>query len=409
MSPCRSDSLSLGVFFSDQPPFVDQPSSRKTMACRCNTHILSQFVRSVTQIDLSATPSLAAAGKLQRPSIRTSPATRAFRSQQITSRSYSAAAESRLEQWPKSRDDVVPQSSDENATVEFSLDAIDAIAAEAARPQREGVEYKAFREEGTRTNDDYETPLKSLLKNPPREKSVPLQLPTNSEHAGFKIRYDKTRPGPTNKRSLKFGIQEEGGEEVDRRLPKQDDWVPPPREAWMKQKATIKEKFPEGWAPLKKLSPDAMAGIRALHAQAPDRMTTDVLANEFKVSPEAIRRILKSKWTPSPEEESEREARWFKRGTQVWTRWSEMGIKPPKKWREQGVPRPEWMLNKRRDKKDKYKYEAPPMPDLVTTRVPTTATRTVTTKAGKEDSEEADFEAYFDSLGEMDDLGNRIL
>ncbi|KAH7061211.1 hypothetical protein B0J12DRAFT_553139, partial [Macrophomina phaseolina] len=72
---------------------------------------------------------------------------------------------------------------------------------------------------------------------------------------------------------------------------------------WMVQKEALKEKFgKEGWQPRKKLSPDAMDGIRQLHASDPDTYTTPVLANEFKVSPEAIRRILKSKWRPKEEE-----------------------------------------------------------------------------------------------------------
>lgn len=118
---------------------------------------------------------------------------------------------------------------------------------------------------------------------------------------------------------------------------------PPPREAWKVQKAALKEKFPEGWRPMKRLSPDAVAGIRALHAQFPDQYTTPQLARQFEVSAEAIRRILKSKWTPSPEEEEMRQERWFRRGKSVWSRYAELGMKPPQKWRREGVARdPSW-------------------------------------------------------------------
>lgn len=114
-------------------------------------------------------------------------------------------------------------------------------------------------------------------------------------------------------------------------------------EYWRAQKAALKEKFPEGWNPKKKLSPDALAGIRALHAQFPVEYSTEVLANKFEVSPEAIRRILKSKWVPDAEEEIERQDRWFKRGKQVWSRWAELGKKPPRKWRKEGIVRkPFW-------------------------------------------------------------------
>ncbi|KYK61186.1 hypothetical protein DCS_02327 [Drechmeria coniospora] len=111
------------------------------------------------------------------------------------------------------------------------------------------------------------------------------------------------------------------------------------REKWQTQKAALKEKFPEGWKPRKRLSPDALAGIRALNAQFPDVYTTEALADKFQVSAEAIRRILKSKWQPSVEEETDRQERWFKRGIQVWERQAALGIKPPRKWRREGIVR----------------------------------------------------------------------
>ncbi|OLN92003.1 Required for respiratory growth protein 9, mitochondrial [Colletotrichum chlorophyti] len=118
-----------------------------------------------------------------------------------------------------------------------------------------------------------------------------------------------------------------------------EDGTKPKREHWQIQKEALKKKFPEGWKPLKRLSPDAMAGIRALHAQFPQEYTLRVLADKFEVSPEAIRRILKSKWQAAPEEEEKRQERWFRRGVSVWTRYAEMGVKPPSKWRREGVAR----------------------------------------------------------------------
>lgn len=110
------------------------------------------------------------------------------------------------------------------------------------------------------------------------------------------------------------------------------------REPWQTQKKALSEKFgPTGWLPRKRLSPDALEGIRALHAQYPDKFTTPILADQFKVSPEAIRRILKSKWRPKDEEEEKRRRRWESRGENIWSQMVEMGIKPPKKWRDMGV------------------------------------------------------------------------
>ncbi|KAF2622655.1 required for respiratory growth protein 9, mitochondrial [Macroventuria anomochaeta] len=112
------------------------------------------------------------------------------------------------------------------------------------------------------------------------------------------------------------------------------------RPAWQAEKEAMKKKLNgEAWNPRKKLSPDTMEGIRHLHQTQPDKFTTPVLAEHFKVSSEAIRRILKSKWQPSDEEHEERMQRWDKRGERIWSNLVEMGIKPPKKWRDMGVGR----------------------------------------------------------------------
>ena len=103
----------------------------------------------------------------------------------------------------------------------------------------------------------------------------------------------------------------------------------PQREHWQIQKDALKMKFGEqGWSPRKKLSPDTMEGIRALHEQFPQKYTTPVLAEQFKVSPEAIRRILKSKWRPSAEKMEERRGRWAKRHDRIWDAQAEMGLRP---------------------------------------------------------------------------------
>lgn len=112
------------------------------------------------------------------------------------------------------------------------------------------------------------------------------------------------------------------------------------RPAWQAEKEAMRRKLDgEAWNPRKKLSPDTMEGIRHLHQTQPEKFTTPVLAEHFKVSSEAIRRILKSKWRPSDAEHDERMRRWDKRGERIWSNLVEMGIKPPKKWREMGVGR----------------------------------------------------------------------
>lgn len=102
-------------------------------------------------------------------------------------------------------------------------------------------------------------------------------------------------------------------------------------EDWRVQKAALKEKFAGGWNPPKKLSPDALDGIRHLHSKAPEQFTTAVLAEEFEMSPEAIRRILKSKWRPSEDEMESRRKRWEKRHDRIWSRMAELGLRPKTK------------------------------------------------------------------------------
>ncbi|EAQ84017.1 hypothetical protein CHGG_10421 [Chaetomium globosum CBS 148.51] len=133
------------------------------------------------------------------------------------------------------------------------------------------------------------------------------------------------------------------------------NWAEPKtKEPWRIQKEALAKKFPEGWKPRKKLSPDALVGIRMLHQQFPDEYTTETLAQKFEVSPEAIRRILKAKWVADPETEVERQARWHNRGKQVWTKWAALGKKPPRKWRAEGIVRdPIWNEPRGPNHKDK--------------------------------------------------------
>lgn len=64
----------------------------------------------------------------------------------------------------------------------------------------------------------------------------------------------------------------------------------------------IKSSFPEGWSPPHKLSRQAMDGLRVLHMHDPETFSTPMLAERFRISPEAVRRILRSKWEPSPDQ-----------------------------------------------------------------------------------------------------------
>ncbi|CAA7264334.1 unnamed protein product [Cyclocybe aegerita] len=91
---------------------------------------------------------------------------------------------------------------------------------------------------------------------------------------------------------------------------------PTPHE-YKAHREALRKEFPEGWSPPRKLSREAMDALRQLNRMDPDKFTTPILADKFKISPEAVRRILKSRWEPSAEkrmtlvlrERKEREAK----------------------------------------------------------------------------------------------------
>ncbi|KAK2875415.1 hypothetical protein FQN49_001613 [Arthroderma sp. PD_2] len=108
-----------------------------------------------------------------------------------------------------------------------------------------------------------------------------------------------------------------------------------PQPAWGVQKKALKAKFEEGWKPRKKVSPDTMESIRKLHDMDSIKFSTKNLAEQFKISPEAIRRILKSRWQATEAEEADRRERWEKRKTRIREQMLELGLmhtdRPPKK------------------------------------------------------------------------------
>ena len=245
-----------------------------------------------------------------------------------------------------------------DAFVEFSPEAVEAIAVELA-PQESSQRHQT-------PSMEYETPLKSLMKDLPVEKPRPTAAAvsrttfrrTKVENESFTLHYSSPRSTDSSVKLASRSVPKPAG---------RDDWKPPAREHWQIDKEALSKKFPGGWNPPKRLSPDAVAGIRALHAQMPERYTTEALSQEFGVTAEAIRRILKSKWSPSPEEETDRQRRWLKRGQQVWSRYAELGLKPPKAWREMGIGqgKPEWMT--RKQEWTKRQQEPRILPALVTT------------------------------------------
>lgn len=215
---------------------------------------------------------------------------------------------------PVPKNELAKAQSD-GAIFEFSPEAIDALASQIRQSSIADAPPPPER-----------TSSRKKIGNEP----VPTIKPAQEELGRFKG--SKT----TNSKGFKESEDNVWTEESPK---EKEPWMEP----WMIQKNALKDKFPEGWRSRKRLSPDALDGIRALHAQFPEQYTTPVLADQFKVSPEVIRRILKSKWRPSPEEDIKRQERWFNRGKNVWSNMVSLGFKAPKVWRREGIVRePSW-------------------------------------------------------------------
>jgi hypothetical protein len=128
-------------------------------------------------------------------------------------------------------------------------------------------------------------------------------------------------------------------------------------ETWKIEKlGSMKKVAGQPWAPAKRLSPEALEGIRTLHAQHPEKFPTPKLAELFQVSSEVIKRILRSKWKSNAEEAADRERRWEGRGQDTFNTLVESGaIKT-------------WAIRKRerkeREKRLKYKTVADDGPSM---------------------------------------------
>jgi hypothetical protein len=347
------------------------------MSCLCATNTLRLFLRSIVQLDLPA--STIASNHSRNTAIRRHSA-RAIRELHSTPKrldssritllgddlhlrngvpgSTQAAVELRTERHPaeKSADGA------DSAFAELSPQSIDDIAAELtteASPTMSRAE--SFSKPGIKSTGRGGVASKTTFRR------------TKVQSKSLAIHYSSPRT-PGNAPSEAHKASKSDGNNPEKSTGK-DDWIPPPREPWQIYKEALQKKFPDGWNPRKRLSPDALAGIRALHAQMPEVYTCTTLAASFQVSPDAIRRILKSKWSPDAEEETDRQRRWFNRGKQIYIKHAATGQKPPRKWRDLGIGKgkPAWKT---------AKQTKAPLPALITTarRAPPT------TRVNSEDS-----------------------
>lgn len=355
------------------------------MPCLCSANTLRLFIKSIAHVDIPSSVVVRASPRqFQKTSIRCFTSTRAIHEQHSSSGRNDPASVSsdrtiafdRPSQNSPKSPGLKPglegsngegnqqasniQVDEKSAFVDLSPESIDSLAtelvAESARKGSVEAGRGGLTPKGRRDAASSDGPSRTSrrAKTQNTEDAIRSSSPPTSLKAAATA-FSESKPGTIpNARSPDT---------------KEDEWTPPPREHWQIDKAALKEKFPDGWNPRKRLSPDALAGIRALHAQMPEQYTTAVLAETFKVSPEAMRRILKSKWAPNADEEMDRQRRWFNRGKNIYTKHAELGLKPPKRWRDLGIGngKPEWKKRKAAEREAAAAFAKEPLPALITT------------------------------------------
>lgn len=316
------------------------------MACSCRTVALRIFARSLAQVHAPTTQYArstwpANSPRLPNPNISIAPN---YRQAHTLAESSNTAAEETEAQKMASEDQRRPQTEEkvQSSSSQPSEPAGEEDRLFTIKPRSKNAARKA-----ARYPKQPDPPLSSETQGHPEEKPYKDQrLGTSAEEPKTSAEEPTEQPKKTKK--LREKKRQDRAEKQARRVEqeaaraKDKEEREDNRPEWLKQKQTLKKKFPEGWRPPKRLSPDALDGIRVLHQQFPDMYTTAALAKKFEVSPEAIRRILRAKWEPTAEEEESRQKRWFNRGVSVWQRYAELGMQPPRRWREAGVQASPW-------------------------------------------------------------------
>ncbi|KAI5970599.1 RRG9 [Candida margitis] len=120
------------------------------------------------------------------------------------------------------------------------------------------------------------------------QKDEPTKLASGS--------YAQSLPSTNNKSKYepKTLLEEMKLAELSRKTSDSPNHTVPP---WIKRQLTQKSKY-DRWNPKRKLSRQEMIKVKELKETFPQYRTVD-LAQFFHISPEAIRRILKSKWVPN--------------------------------------------------------------------------------------------------------------
>ncbi|KAI7788666.1 mitochondrion organization and biogenesis protein [Diaporthe eres] len=310
------------------------------MACSCRTSALQIFVRSLAQVHAPSTQHARSAWLSTRPRLpsRNISIASYYRRAHTTAGSSNVVAQEEQGQQalPEDHHKAQPEREPTSSTLQ-------------SRPAESSIEHDRLFSITKPSSKNAIRKAARYRKQPTGSHEQAKESPETVQKAGDSAderteKAKKDKNGKKGKKLLDGADERPGKERIERQAANARSREPRTgeRPVWLKQKEALKQKFPEGWRPPKRLSPDALEGIRVLHQQFPDMYTTEALATKFEVSPEAIRRILRAKWEPTAEEEEDRQRRWFNRGVSVWQRYAELGRQPPRRWREAGVEASPW-------------------------------------------------------------------
>lgn len=142
-----------------------------------------------------------------------------------------------------------------------------------------------------------------------------------SEKLGIQRTVEEIRKDEIVRKRIEKRLRERRERDKDKELRKWDNMISSKQEPeleqeeveedtrpdWKKHKEAIKERFPGGWAPPKRISREAMDLLRTAHKVDPETNSVPVLSQRFKISPEAVRRVLKSRFELDRNERDKRE------------------------------------------------------------------------------------------------------
>jgi len=332
------------------------------MACSCRTAALRIFARSLAQAHAPTAQHARSTWLANRPRLpsRNISIASSYRQAHNLTESSNVAAEESKEQKVLPEDQHIPQSEQDlqSSSPQISQSAEDdilfSIKLKSKNAKRKSARY-------------------SQQSNPslPQERQGQPEGKPDKDQKSRANAEEQTEQTKKTKTLREKKLRDRAGKRSERVehqavMAKDAEVKTDERPDWLKQKHALKKKFPEGWRPPKRLSPDALDGIRVLHQQFPDMYTTAALAEKFEVSPEAIRRILRAKWEPTADEEESRQKRWFNRGVSVWQRYAELGKQPPRRWREAGVQASPWEPSREEEHAEKEDLAGQTDPETTT-------------------------------------------